>query len=165
MIYYSSNPSLSIPHNHLFLRDPFTDYYHTCQEPGGYLQWGEPDTTSLRVQKTQPNISADNLMRLAKLLQPADSRLSPTWVPKLQTILETTGLRDTLCDKRDPPAHWAMAYHECNIAMYEQLAQTTKHEGFAKHLKELLPAISEDMRKGVCWAMTMWTVVGRKADK
>lgn len=86
-------------------------------------------------------------------------------MPNLPTLLETAGgLQDVLCDKRDPPPHWAMAYHECNIAIYEQLARTSKHEAFARQLKELLPLVAEDMRKGVCWVFTMWTVIARKPE-
>lgn len=104
------------------------------------------------MQKPKFDVPIDNLQRLAKLLDP---HLSPTWVPQLLNIFEQAGLRETLCDRRNPLSYWFMAYHECNIATYNQFAYTTKHESFVNQLRELLPLIAEDMRKGVCWAFAM----------
>jgi hypothetical protein len=49
--------------------------------PGGYLQWGEPDVSSFRIETVpsndgQPKVTTDALSHLLALSQPQDGRLS-----------------------------------------------------------------------------------------
>lgn len=52
-------------------------------EPGGYLQWGDADTESLRFDKTKPEAKTENMVEMFKLLAAQDPRLKSSWVTKL----------------------------------------------------------------------------------
>lgn len=56
----------------------------------------------------------------------------------------------------------ALATHECNLLIHEQLVRTTRNEAVAEGLKKLMPEVLKETRDGACWAFTRWTVVGRK---
>ncbi|RYC55499.1 hypothetical protein CHU98_g10712 [Xylaria longipes] len=135
-------------------------------KPGGHLQWDEADISSSRIEKTQPDGKVEAVARLFKLTQGQDSRLKPTWVPKLAELAESAGLCDVQVDKRDAtrtPPYLAFAMYESNLAFLELLARTTCNEDFAKELQELMPKVPEESRKGACWDFTRWTVVAKKA--
>ncbi|OTA91940.1 hypothetical protein M434DRAFT_32210 [Hypoxylon sp. CO27-5] len=131
-------------------------------KPGGYLQWGEADISSLRIEKTQPNNKIDALTRLAKISQSQDTRLAPTWVPKLPSLMESAGLSDIQVDTRDGPEYLRFAMHECNLGLHELIARTTRSEVFAKELEQIMPEVAEETRKGAMWVFPRWTVVGKK---
>ncbi|KAI1819537.1 S-adenosyl-L-methionine-dependent methyltransferase [Xylaria intraflava] len=131
-------------------------------KPGGYLQWDEADVTSFRIEKTRPSSSTAALQRLLELAGRQDSRLTPTWAPKLAGLFSDAGLQDVQVDARDAPGHLALAMHECNLALHNLLAQTTTSEELARDLEEVLRDAAEETRRGACWAFTRSAVVGRK---
>lgn len=105
-------------------------------EPGGYLQWAEPDVASFRIEKTRPGNSTEALDRLLTVSQGQDSRLKPSWVPQLPGLFSTVGkLRDVQADVKNAPGHLAMAMHECNIAIHELLCRTTRNKEVASQLE------------------------------
>ncbi|KAI4263041.1 MAG: hypothetical protein L6R42_001800 [Xanthoria sp. 1 TBL-2021] len=137
---------------------------YASTEPGGYLQWAEPDVASFRIEKANPNNETKALRQLLELSQAQDSRLSPTWVPRLATIFAASGLVDIQSDVRDAAPHLALAMHECNLSIHELIARKTQNEGVAEKVEDLMPNIANETREGSCWAFTRWTVIGRKAD-
>lgn len=70
-------------------------------EPGGYLQWAEPDVESFRIEKTNPETKVDALCEVLTLSQRQDVRLSPTWVPRLVALFIEIGLRNVQSNIRD----------------------------------------------------------------
>ncbi|KAK5626263.1 hypothetical protein RRF57_001978 [Xylaria bambusicola] len=132
-------------------------------KPGGYLQWGEMDTPSFRIEKTRPENDATALTDLYYLEQSQDRRLNPTWVSRLPEIFrDEGGLCDVLTDIRDPPGHMAWAMHETMLLFHDQVVQSTGNAAIGKAVEELLPLVVEQGRRGACWAFTRWIVVGRK---
>ncbi|KAI0107713.1 S-adenosyl-L-methionine-dependent methyltransferase [Nemania sp. FL0031] len=135
-------------------------------KPGGYLQWADIDVASFRTEKIHPTAKTDALDRLFRGTQTRDSRLTSTWVPQLGTQFSTTaGLCNVLVDKRDAHGHLAMAMHECNLMVPELLCRTTSDAEAADRLAHLLAEAAEETRRGAYWALTRWTVVGRKPGK
>lgn len=131
-------------------------------EPGGYLQWGEPDIASFRIEKTNPGNKVDALSKLLKISQPQDTRFSPKWVPNLPTLFTDGGLENVQSDVRDAPPHLALAKHENALPVHEFIARKLRNEGLIQELKKLIPEVAKETRQGACWAFTRWTVVGRK---
>lgn len=103
-------------------------------EPGGYLQWAEPDVTSFRVEKTEPENDANGLSDLMKISQRQDARLRPTWVPKLPALFADCKLEGVEHDVRDAPPYLALAMHECNLPIHGLIAQKTGNEVVAEEL-------------------------------
>jgi hypothetical protein len=97
-----------------------------------------------------------------QISQPQDSRLSPTWVPKLPGLFSSAGLEEVESDVRDAAPHLAIAMHECNLVIHELIARKSQNEQVAQGIKELLPEVASETRDGSCWALTRWTVTGRK---
>ncbi|KAI1321364.1 S-adenosyl-L-methionine-dependent methyltransferase [Xylariaceae sp. FL0255] len=131
-------------------------------KPGGFLQWDEADLTSFRIEKTNPTNSTEGLQQLLKLSTSQDTRLIPTWAPRLPDLFSEAGLDDVQDDKRDAPGHLALAMHECNLAVHSLLAQTTKSEQLATELEGVLSRAAAETRNGACWAFTRSAVVGMK---
>ncbi|KAI2474921.1 Methyltransferase domain protein [Pyrenophora tritici-repentis] len=46
-------------------------------KPGGYIQWGEPDVASFRIEKTEASNKVEALTGLLALSQGQDARLNP----------------------------------------------------------------------------------------
>ncbi|KAH8162763.1 hypothetical protein CIB48_g5482 [Xylaria polymorpha] len=111
-------------------------------KPGGYLQWDESDISSVRIEKAQPGNKTEAVTRLFDITQKVDSRLKPTWVPRLAELAGDAGLRDIQVDKRDvtrTPPHLAFAMYESNLAFLDLLVRTTQNAAFLKELDELMP--------------------------
>ncbi|KAJ8121264.1 hypothetical protein ONZ43_g2243 [Nemania bipapillata] len=134
-------------------------------KPGGHLQWEESDVSSARIEKTQPDNKIEAVTRLLKLSSGLDSRLKPTWVPKLAELAEGVGLCDVHVDKRDTertPRYLAFAVFESNLTFFEMFAHTTRNEVYAKELQKLMPEVIEESRRGVCWDYPRLIVVAKK---
>ncbi|KAI1322480.1 S-adenosyl-L-methionine-dependent methyltransferase [Xylariaceae sp. FL0255] len=134
-------------------------------KPGGYLQWGELDTPSFRIEKTHTDNDASALTRIYDLEQSQDARLNPTWVSRLPELFRGSGFSDVVSDVRDPPGYMAWAMHETMLMIHDLIAQTTGNEVIAKGIEETLPEVVKQGKKGACWAFTRWIVVGRKPLK
>ncbi|TGO65235.1 hypothetical protein BCON_0003g00290 [Botryotinia convoluta] len=132
-------------------------------KPGGYLQWAEPDVASFRIEKTKPENPTNAMNRLLKVSQGQDARLSPTWVPNLPVLYKEIGLEDITSDVKIAPPYHELAFHECSMIIHELFARTTKKQGMAEQLRELLPEVAKETRQGSCWAFTRMTVVGKKS--
>ncbi|KAL6231681.1 hypothetical protein BDW75DRAFT_233397 [Aspergillus navahoensis] len=132
-------------------------------KPGGYLQWGEPDVSSLRIEQTAPDADASALNKLTTLTLGMDARLWPTWVPSLPELFERCGLSDVQADIKDAPPYLALANQECNLVMHELIARKTRSPAVGERLAELMPQAVRETRAGAFWAFTRWTVVGRNA--
>ncbi|PSN72074.1 hypothetical protein BS50DRAFT_607536 [Corynespora cassiicola Philippines] len=134
----------------------------TKPEPGGFLQWGEPDVSSFRISKTHEENKVEALTELLKISQGQDTRLSPKWVPQLPQYFSQAGLEEVEADVKDSPMYLALAAHECNLLIHELLVRKTQNKQVAQALECLLPEVSRETRGGSCWEFTRWTVIGRK---
>lgn len=133
-------------------------------EPGGYLQWGDPDFQSVRFDKTKPEVKAEAMAEMFKLLSVQDPRFKPTWVTNLPGIFTTAGFVETEVDKNDCPPHMAFMLHECGLMIHELIYRKTKNEIMQNELGRLLPLAVEETRNGVYTTAVRWTVVGKKPD-
>ncbi|KAL2759085.1 hypothetical protein ACRALDRAFT_2041091 [Sodiomyces alcalophilus JCM 7366] len=131
-------------------------------EPGGYLQWGEADVASFRIEKVRADAETDALRELLQLSQPQDSRLSPKWVSGLPRLFSTEGLDLIEADVRDAPPHLAWTTHQCNLLVHELLARQAGNQHASTVLQALMPRVVNETMQGSYWAFTRYTVVGRK---
>lgn len=139
-------------------------------EPGGYLQWVDPDNQTVRTEKTKPRGQSgnldenptENLDQLMSLLKSQDPRLNPRWVPELPSIFSGSGLVDVKTDVHETPPHLAFLMHECGLVMHELIARKTQNEGMVKEVKRLLPLAVEETRKGAYLNTTKYCITGRK---
>ncbi|KAH9884988.1 S-adenosyl-L-methionine-dependent methyltransferase [Xylariomycetidae sp. FL2044] len=130
--------------------------------PGGYLQWGEPDMESIRIDKSKPENKTDNLSKLMKTMAVQDPRFSPKWATKLPEIFAASGFVDVDKHICDAPPHLSFMLHECGLIMHELIARKTKNEEMARQLEHLLPQAVEETREGAYVSAVRWTVIGRK---
>ncbi|KAL4748889.1 hypothetical protein BDW72DRAFT_205214 [Aspergillus terricola var. indicus] len=122
-------------------------------KPSGYLQLGEPDVSSLRIEHTAPNAHVSALNELTELTLGIDARLRPTWC----------GVGDVQAHIRDAPLHLALANHECNLVLHELTARKMRSTAVGQRLADLMPHAVQETRAGVFCAFKRWNVVGRKA--
>ncbi|KAI1845393.1 hypothetical protein JX265_005254 [Neoarthrinium moseri] len=134
----------------------------TLLKPGGYIQWGEPDRDSFRLQTTSRENKSDAMEQLRNLTASQDPRMKPTWVTKLPELFTKCGLLNVEADVRDAPPDLAMAMHECNLTLHTLLPRQTKNHEAARAVSSLLPEACRETRAGSCYAFTRWTVVGMK---
>lgn len=131
-------------------------------EPGGHLQWTEPDNQTVHGERTKPENKKEAIEALMRLLQSQDPRLNPTWVPDLPAFFRDAGLEDVGADVHATPPHWAYLEHECGLIMHELIARKTQNEAMAAELQRLIPLAVEETKKGAYLATTKYAVVGRR---
>lgn len=131
-------------------------------EPGGYIQWGEPDFESIRTDKTSPEIKTDGLSELHELFSIQDPRAKPTWLAGLPDTLSAAGFIEVEVDKNDPPPHMAFVLHECGLMMYEIFRRKTQNEKVRQQLGRILPLAVEETRQGAYTTAVRWTVIARR---
>ncbi|KAK7932627.1 hypothetical protein PG985_003339 [Apiospora marii] len=131
-------------------------------QPGGYIQWEEPPIGTIRIDKSRPEDSTDQLWSLCNLIQAQDPRLRPTWPNRLPTLFAEAGFVDVEQDERDAPPLLAFQIHEANLVIYELIARTTKSEHMAAELRRILPGALDETRKGAYATSLRYTWIGRK---
>ncbi|KAH8781023.1 UMTA methyltransferase family protein [Diaporthe sp. PMI_573] len=143
---------------------PVVERLFKMLKPGGYLQWGDPDFQSVRFDKTKPEVKAEAMAEMFKLLSVQDPRFKPTWVTKLPDIFAAAGFIETEVDKNDCQPHMAFILHECGLMIHELIYRKTKNEKMQKELGRLLPLAVEETRNGVYTTAVRWTVIGKKPE-
>ncbi|KAL4967687.1 class I SAM-dependent methyltransferase [Aspergillus stella-maris] len=136
-------------------------------KPDGYIQFAEPDMTSWRIETITPNTktsASTAFWHVAVSQRPGGSTLTPTWPKRLEEICAQAGLCDVQRDVRDAPGYMAVASHECNLVISEMIAKKTSNQLWAEEIERLLPEVEREIRDGVFWAWTRWTVVARLAE-
>ncbi|KAE8154228.1 hypothetical protein BDV25DRAFT_126700 [Aspergillus avenaceus] len=129
-------------------------------KPGGHIQWTDIDIGSVRLEKTHPDTPADNQMKLLNLFKGSDTRLQPSWVPRLPGLFATCGLAEIVTDRRDAAPYLALPMHECGLLATEVM--TRSREGGDEAFRRTLGAAAKETRDGSWLAMTRYTVVGRR---
>lgn len=131
-------------------------------EPGGYIQWGEPDFESIRIDKTKPENETKGLSELLSLFSVQDPRTKPTWLSDLPATLAAAGFDQVVVDKLDGSPHLLFMFHECGLMLYEIYCRKTKNEMMRKELNRILPLAVEETKQGAYTTAIRWTVVARK---
>lgn len=131
-------------------------------EPGGYIQWGEPDFESIRIDKTKPENETKGLSELLSLFSVQDPRTKPTWLSDLPDTLAAAGFDRVVVDKLDGSPHLLFMFHECGLMLYEIYCRKTKNEMMRKELNRILPLAVEETKQGSYTTAMRWTVVARK---
>lgn len=134
----------------------------TLPEPGGYIQWGEPDFESIRTDKTRPQNETRALSELLQLFAVQDPRTRPTWLSSLPAAFAAAGFVGVQVEKRDAPPHLAFMLHECGLMLYEVYCRKTKNGMMRKELNRVLPTAVEETKAGAYTTAMRWTVIGRK---
>ncbi|KAL3448774.1 hypothetical protein BJX65DRAFT_306779 [Aspergillus insuetus] len=150
-------------------------------KPGGWLQWSEPDVRTMRIlttkAKTQtqtqtqlgapcgPNANADTTPGMAHLFSLSasqDPRLVPAWPSQLDEYFRAVGLNDVLVHRvAEAPPHLEFAMHQCNLLMYEMFASRAPGPR-AKEIRDWVPRVAEETRRGAMFAFERVSVVGCK---
>ncbi|XXH01356.1 hypothetical protein Hte_007714 [Hypoxylon texense] len=114
-----------------------------------YVQWGEPDFATVRVDKARPDSKKETTEALMKLLIVQDPRLNPSWVIELPKTSTAAGFEvDIETDIRDAEPWLAFMFHKCGLIKHELIARKTKNEKMAQELGRPLPLAVEETRKG-----------------
>lgn len=116
----------------------------------------------MRVDKSHPENSTDQLWSLYNMFQVQDPRLRPTWPNRLPALFAEAGFVDVERDERDAPPLLAFQIHEVNLIIHELVARTTKSEHMASELRRILPGALEETRKGAYATSLRYTWIGRK---
>ena len=125
-------------------------------EPGGWLQWGEPDLDTLRMPKTAPSNSSTALEELSRLVAASGPTMQPKWVKDLPAMFEGAGLERVnthvcRCSDRD-----SFVMHEGNIVAYEMVLGRDK--------ANLISDAVMETRAGAMYAVDRMSVVGMKKE-
>lgn len=134
--------------------------------PGGYVQWGEGDMASWRIEKTNPDCKTAALEKLFRQTRGQDTRLESVWTSHLAGQLDAAGFEAIESDVRDMPPHLELATQENNLLLPELVMRKSGQVSEAKMalLKELLQECAAETREGAFWAFTRHTVIGRKPE-
>lgn len=132
-------------------------------EPGGFIQWGEPDFQTRRIIKTRPENSSEALEKLFAAMTAEDRRLQPTWVAELEGLFRSQGLVDIAQNQRTGPPHLSFALNECNTMVYDEILDAGMiAEDKKAGLRHLLSQASKECRNGVANICDRVHVIGRK---
>ncbi|MCJ1252157.1 hypothetical protein MMC30_009396 [Trapelia coarctata] len=131
-------------------------------KPGGWLQWGELDTASIRILKTTPSNPDDGLQQLLRLTLAQDSRIAPQWPSQLPGLFSEQGLAQVEAHRIDARPYQEFAMHECNLLIYDMIAQRGASGAEAKEISRLVPEAARESKEGVMFAFSRLTVVGQK---
>ncbi|QLI73992.1 uncharacterized protein G6M90_00g093430 [Metarhizium brunneum] len=131
-------------------------------KPGGYLQWGEPDMETLRIDKVAPEAKSEGLEQLFKLFEIQDARLKPTWAVELHNLFSAVGFDHVDVHSLDCPPHWAYIFHEGGLMMHEIISRKNKSEKMQHELARLLPQAVEETRNGAWVSCVRLTVIGKR---
>ncbi|EFY94347.2 UMTA methyltransferase family protein [Metarhizium robertsii ARSEF 23] len=131
-------------------------------EPGGYLQWGEPDMETLRIDKVALEAKSEGLEQLFKLFEIQDARLKPTWAVELHNLFSAVGFDHVDVHSVDCPPHWAYIFHEGGLMMHEIISRKNKSEKLQHELARLLPQAVEETRNGAWVSCVRLTVIGKR---
>ncbi|KAL2041837.1 hypothetical protein N7G274_005621 [Stereocaulon virgatum] len=141
-------------------------------KPGGYLQWGEYDMTTMRTIYAGPTVGASDLnavLLFTQQLKKQDARIGKQdWIPTLPTTFAEAGMTNIITS-RHVPSKSSLPYQlDVFLLTYEELSYKTL-DGMANNqgakLRELLEKASEQARQGVAWAMDRIVVIGRKTGE
>ena len=132
------------------------------KEPGGYLQWSDPDIPSWRIRTTGPGKKTEALEKLMDISQSKDERFKPTWTARLPEIFREHGLSSVEADIKDPSLDLIMPLHECNLLIHELLARKAQNTEWAEAVKNILPEVLRETREGAAYDFTRVVVVGQK---
>ncbi|PLB53896.1 S-adenosyl-L-methionine-dependent methyltransferase [Aspergillus steynii IBT 23096] len=129
-------------------------------KPGGYLEWGETDMASWRIEKSNPANKVDSL---TELFRRARSELPTSWCAKLPGMFLQEGFENVKSDVRDTPPHLLMPLHDSSILFLStwinRLISNTEEKA---KLRLLIQQADREALHGSVWVFTRPIVIGRK---
>ncbi|KAF2726639.1 hypothetical protein EJ04DRAFT_571087 [Polyplosphaeria fusca] len=136
-------------------------------KPGGYLQWGEMDHTTHRMEHALPNMTSESFeqaVNFPSTLGRKDKRMNQSWVSTLSSRFQAVGLF--------PIADVHAFRNKSHLSFYTDaafLVWNEWREGMSASDKETYGGIlgkakreREEQRKGLALNMEIRTVVGMK---
>lgn len=118
----------------------------------------------MRISKTQSSKADDALQRLFNLTAAQDPRLVPKWPSQLPDLFQGQGLAQVEAHRVDANPHQEFAMHQCNLLIYDMIAQRGASSAQAKEISSLVPEAAHETKGGAMFAFSRLTVVGRKVQ-
>ena len=114
--------------------------------------------------KSDPSNSTSHLQRLWDTTVNLNPDLVPRWPRQLRELFEKEGLGQVRTDTASAAPHIEYAMHECNLLIYEMIAQKSADatDARAKEFSALVLEAARESKHGVMFAFPRVTVVGRK---
>ncbi|KAI0446175.1 hypothetical protein F4803DRAFT_559569 [Xylaria telfairii] len=133
-------------------------------KPGGHLQWGEVDVSSMHIDTVSPDLPTHCLSALWQETIPKDTRLQPSWAKILPMTFEKEGLLHVEADWQRGKNHTAMAMHWCNLPIHEMVADRVRvvNAEKAAEIDELVLGAAAESRAGAIFGFEKVTVIGQK---
>ncbi|KAL9060919.1 MAG: hypothetical protein Q9162_000363 [Coniocarpon cinnabarinum] len=132
-------------------------------EPGGYLQWGEPDAESVRLVKSNPSNPSESLERVYADMIGSMALFRPTWVKELYRAVEAEGLTEVINDRQSGPPHVWFAFNQCNMMIFDELLEQGKiPKEKQQEWRQLLDLANKECQQGATMLSDRLHVIGRK---
>ncbi|KAI1409705.1 S-adenosyl-L-methionine-dependent methyltransferase [Hypoxylon sp. FL1857] len=136
----------------------------TLLKPGGYLQWGDIDIQSMRIETASPDVPTDKLVSLWNETVPKDTKLFPSWPKDLARLFENYGLQGVEADWQVGKRHTRLAIHWCSLLVHAMVGAKLRsvNPQKASEIDTLVQAASDQSRKGAMFSYSRVTVIGQK---
>ncbi|KAI0842967.1 hypothetical protein F5Y06DRAFT_256565 [Hypoxylon sp. FL0890] len=133
-------------------------------KPGGYLQWGDVDVQSMRIETSSPDVPTDKLVALWDETVPKDTKLFAGWSRDLERLFGNHGLQGVEADWQTGKRDTCVAMHWCNLPIHEMVAARLRQANpqKASEIDYLVQAAAAQSRKGAMFVLSRVNVVGQK---
>jgi hypothetical protein len=118
----------------------------------------------MKITKSDPSNKVDALERLFHLTGAQDPRLVPAWPSQLGDIFSQFSLDEVQVHRVDAEPHLEYAMHQCNLLIYEMIANKVAANDVAKEIGRLVPQAAAETTQGAMFAFQRVTVVGQKSN-
>ncbi|KAK6858404.1 hypothetical protein PG995_006103 [Apiospora arundinis] len=134
-------------------------------KPGGYIQWGEVNVPSMRIETATSGLETTCLQSLWDETIPPGSRMRPEWAKALPETFAREGLLNVEADWQRGKDHTALAIHWCNLHIHQMMADRLRPANAEKaaQLDRLVLGAAAESRRGAMYAFDKVTVIGQKS--
>lgn len=125
-------------------------------EPGGHLQWSEPDLATTNTRKSDPSNPTSALDEVLRLATSKGPKMQPNWVKDLPALFEEAGLEDVKEDVVKASERDSFGMYECNMLAFEMML------GKGDEVTKLTGEAARQARRGVMLEVDRVCIVGKK---
>lgn len=148
---------------------PLIDNAYKMLKPGGYLQWDEMDSNTLRGVAPNDSISSTQTQKMLDVGKQSAQRamnLDYSWVPKLGSLLQQHGFEVLVDDRFEPRKDLRKAMSDSLLMVHDTVRRLAlrngKMPGTEEDFEELWASIGAEINQGVSVLMDMLVLVARK---
>lgn len=134
-------------------------------EPGGHLQWYEPDMETPTTTTGSLSFSTPAMDKLVSIMKKPRPDIDQSFTSTLDKSFAQHGLKVVTCDRYPMPDILRPFFCHTQIMTYEALCEKLESQGLvepAKAAKEHLREVKEEIRKGAGVAQEFLWCVGQK---